>query len=373
MFSLKIRMRIIFVVGATFMLLFKVSRMNAQQPVAVKNYDAWWKEGFPGWPGKNPWAKVLPAIHLSGSRFVSGDGDTLLFRGVSIADPDKIDHEGHWNRELFQKVREMGATLVRIPVHPIAWRERTPEQYLPLLDSAAAWCSSLGMYLDIDWHSIGNLEMELFQDPMYNTSLKETYEFWRTMARHFNGNNTVAFFELFNEPTTYRGQLGNVSWDEWKKINENIIELIRAYDIQTIPLVAGFDWAYDLTPLHEAPIREPNIGYVTHPYPNKRSLPWEPKWEEDFGFAASTYPVIATEIGFSATSSSPAGMNDYGNRIISYLESRHISWIAWVFDPEWGPQLLKSWNYELTPSGQFFRDAMHKSVLHKIENNMQKE
>jgi len=107
--------------------------------------------------------------------------------------------------------------LVRIPVHPVAWRERTPAKYLQLLDQAVEWCTDLGMYIIIDWHSIGNLKMELFQDPMYNTTQKETFEFWQAISRHFSGNNTVAFYELFNEPTTYRGQLGNISWADWKK------------------------------------------------------------------------------------------------------------------------------------------------------------
>ena len=158
------------------------------------------------------------------------------------------------------------------------------------------------MYVDIDWHSIGNLKMELFQDPMYDTTQKETYEFWRTIARHFAGNNTVAFYEIFNEPTTFRGQLGSISWSEWKKMNEDIIKLIRSFDTETIPLVAGFDWAYDLTPLREEPIAAEGIAYVTHPYENKRSKPWEPKWEEDFGFAAAKYPLIATEWGLPIAS-----------------------------------------------------------------------
>jgi hypothetical protein len=64
----------------------------------------------------------------------------------------------------------------------------------------------------------------------------------------------VAFYELFNEPTLYFGQLGSMSWDEWKKINEDLIHLIRAYDRESIPLVAGFDWAYDLTPLLINPV-----------------------------------------------------------------------------------------------------------------------
>ncbi len=37
-----------------------------------------------------------------------------------------------------------------------------------------------------------------------------------------------------------------------------------------------------------------------------------------------------------------------------------MSWMAWVFDPEWWPQLFKSWStYELTPAGEFFKQAMH--------------
>jgi endoglucanase len=92
-----------------------------------------------------------------------------------------------------------------------------------------------------------------------------------------------------------------MTWDEWRKINEDMIALIRAYNQETIPLVAGLDWAYDLSPLRDSPIRADRIGYVTHPYPNKRiKPPWPPKWEEDFGFASANYPIIATELGFSS-------------------------------------------------------------------------
>ena len=224
------------------------------------------------------------------------------------------------------------------------------------------------MYVDIDWHSIGNLETELFQDPSYNTTKKETFEFWHTIANHFKGNNTVAFYELFNEPTTNFNTLGPATWEEWKKINEGLITMIRAFDTEVIPLVAPFDWAYDLTPILINPINAQGIGYVTHPYPQKRSQPWEPKWEEDFGFAAAKYPVIATEIGFSTVGwrGEKIDNHDYGKRIVSYLESKGISWLAWVFDPEWWPQLFKSWDtYELTEPGKFFEEAMHAPAVKK--------
>jgi endoglucanase len=203
--------------------------------------------------------------------------------------------------------------------------------------------------------------MEIFQNPMYITTPGETFDFWRIIARHFRANNTVAFFELFNEPSTAKGQMGSVSWSDWKKLNEKMIDLIRSFNKQTIPLVAGFDWAYDLTPLRLEPIAEEGIGYVTHPYANKRSRPWEPKWEEDFGFAAENYPIIATEIGFSARAGEKIDDDHYGNRITKYLEGKGISWLAWDFDPQWGPTLLKSWDYDLTASGEFFKTAMQNT------------
>jgi hypothetical protein len=50
--------------------------------------------------------------------------------------------------------------------------------------------------------------------------------------------------------------------------------------------------------------------------------------------------------------------NHYGNQIISYLEGKGIGWTVWVFDPEWGGAKIKSWNYDLTPGGEFFKKAM---------------
>jgi endoglucanase len=339
---------------------FSIQSLHAQDTATKKDNHHWWNEGFRGRPKKNPKATLLPRISVFKNKLINTKGDTLLLRGLSVADPDKLENQGHWNRGLFQELKEMGVMIVRIPVHPVAWRQRGPDHYLPLLDSAVEWCTDLGLYIVIDWHSIGNLEMELFQDPMYNTTKRETFEFWGAIARHFNGINTVAFYELFNEPTTYRGQLGNISWTEWKKINENLIQLIRAYDSETIPIVAGFDWAYDLTPLREEPINAPGIAYSTHPYSNKRLPPWEPKWEEDFGFAAARYPIIATEFGFGLASGHTVGPEDYGYQIIHYLESRGISWMGWVFDPEWQPALLKSWDgYQLTGAGEFFKKALH--------------
>ncbi len=305
-------------------------------------------------------ANVLPQLRVEGNRLISDRGDTILFKGVSVADPDNLEQRGHWSKEIFAEAKKLGAMIVRLPVHPGAWRARTPEAYLNLLDQGIEWCTEESLYVDIDWHSIGNLEEGLYEDPSYYTTLQETFNFWKTIAVHFAGCNTVAFCELFNEPTDASGRLGNLSWDGWKKINEDLIKLIRANGTKSIPLVAGFDWAYDLTPLRFAPMNAEGIGYVVHPYPHKRTPPYGPKWDEDFGFAAAKYPLVATELGFTLGDGGLKDNGDYGKTIVSYFEANHISWIWWVLDPLWRPPMLQTWKgYRLTEGGEFFKDVAH--------------
>ena len=107
-----------------------------------------------------------------------------------------------------------------------------------------------------------------------------------------------------------------------------------------------------------------------------REQPWEPKWEEDFGFAAAKYPIMASEFGgFARPSSSDAqsaaaetdGKGNrsnpaYGPAIIKYLGSKGISWTIWCFDPEWGPALIRNWSYDLTPSGEFVKAALNNAT-----------
>lgn len=304
---------------------------------------------------------ALPRVSVKGACFVQENGDTLVFRGLSISDPDKIKAAGRWSKRHFEIIKSWGAQLVRIPVHPSAWRARGEADYLKMLDEAVQWCTELGMYVIIDWHSIGNLQMELFQDPMYDTTKKETFTFWRTMARRYGKNPTVAFFELYNEPTIYNGELGQCTWAEWQQLMVQCIDLVRANGAEAIPLLAGFDWAYDLQPIHFEPIPREGVAYVTHPYPGKNKAPREGDWERHFGFAAGNFPIIATEVGFCYDPHGPVPLPDdgiYTKTLLPYLKSKNISWVAWVFDPSWEPPMLKDWNGTPTAEGEYWRKAL---------------
>lgn len=326
----------------------------------------WWNTPYPKTFPVERLKNAVSPISVKGNQFVDANGKPLVFRGVNIADPDKLARTGKWKKSLLAEIKDWGANIVRVPVHPSAWQIRGEADYFKLLDQAVIWANELNLYLIIDWHSIGNLSTELYQHPMYNTTLKETREFWRQVAFRYKGVSTVAVYEIFNEPTLYHGKLGDISWDEWREMNESIINIIYAHDTHVIPLVTGFNWAYDLREVKAKPIRASGIAYAAHPYPTKSKKPIDQKphdWEASWGYVADTYPMIATEIGWMRAGQPGAHepvIDDglYGPAIVEYLASKGVSWTAWCFDPDWSPQLISDWNYTPTEQGEFFRKVM---------------
>jgi endoglucanase len=311
-------------------------------------------------------SQTIQRIQVKGNKFVNEKGETLVFRGLNTSDPDKLTNDGHWNREYFTEIKNWGANIVRFPVHPSAWRRRGQAEYMKILDQGIAFAKELGIYVIIDWHSIGNLRTEMYQADIYETTQKETFEFWRTIAKKYKDEPTVAFFELFNEPTVYNGQLGTCTWAQWKELNEEMITIIRAHGCKAIPLVAGFNWAYDLTEAAANPINKEGIGYVSHPYPQKRSKPWEAQWTKDWGMMADKYPLILTEIGFCGADDVGAHIpvisdESYGDAITKYTAEKGISYLVWVFDQQWAPRLFDDWKFTPSRQGRYFKKAFQEA------------
>lgn len=304
--------------------------------------------------GKAAW------VTIEGNKFIDPQGNELILRGLCYSDPVKLVRENQWNENYFAQAADWGANVVRFAVHPSNLRSMGWDATFAQMDQGIEWARKYGMYVIMDWHSIGNLKDEKYTSPMYNTTKEETFRFWRTVAQRYKDEPQVALYELFNEPTVTAPNVGSCSWDEWKALQEEIIDTIRAINPNALCLCAGFNWAYDLTPVANAPIAREGVAYVAHPYPMKRDQPWEEQWEKDFGYVADIYPVICTEIGFCLEDEPGAHIPvmstpEYGERITRYFEQKGISFTVWCFDTSWAPMLISDWNFTPTTQGKFFK------------------
>ena len=300
-------------------------------------------------------------VKVEGNKFIDPQGNEIVFRGLCFSDPVKLVRDGQWTERYFQEAADWGANIVRFAVHPTNLNSLGWEETFSAMDQGIEWAKKYGLYVIMDWHSIGNLKDEDFMLPMYNTTKEETFKFWRTVAERYKKEPTVALYEIYNEPTvTHAGAAGTCTWTEWKQLQEQIIDAIRAINPNAVCLCAGFNWAYDLTPVATEPIDRPNIAYVSHPYPMKREQPWEEQWEQDYGFVADTYPVICTEIGYCLEDEPGAHVpvmstDVYGEHITKYFEEKGISFTIWCFDVDWAPMLITDWDFTPSTQGRFFK------------------
>jgi len=69
-------------------------------------------------------------LRIEGNQLVNESGEKVVFHGVNIRDPHNLDAEGHWTLAHFEMARSWGANVIRLPIHPKAWRERGQEAYL---------------------------------------------------------------------------------------------------------------------------------------------------------------------------------------------------------------------------------------------------
>ena len=302
-------------------------------------------------------------VRVEGNKFITPDGNEIVFKGLCFSDPVKLLSEGQWTEEHFAEAADWGANIVRFAVHPSHLKSLGWDATFEAMDQGIEWAKKYGLYVIMDWHSIGNLKEAKFTHEMYDTDLEETFKFWRTVAQRYSNEPAVALYEVYNEPTVTGENTGDCTWEEWKGIQEQIIDTIRVYNPKAVCLCAGFNWAYDLTPVASAPIARENVAYVSHPYPMKREQPWEEQWEADFGFVADTYPVICTEIGFCLENEYGAHIpvisdQTYGEHITKYFEQKGISFTVWCFDPHWSPCLIEDWSYTPTTQGRYFKEYL---------------
>jgi len=308
-------------------------------------------------------AVELSRIGIKENNLVDEDNNIITLRGVSIADPYYLAHYDHYfSEKIFIELSNWNINVVRIPIHP-GWWQAEKDYAQKYLDSIVSWGEKYGFYIILDWHAIGNPLTGKAQNPewkekgytVYNSSLQLAEHAWVELAKRY-GENSWVIFELFNEPASLGGL---VDWEEWRDKLIELIDKIRTYAPDTLILVSGWHWTYNLKGFSSYPIERNNIAYVAHIYASHK----DPKdWEYSFGYLSNTYPLVVTEWGFSSTVNPTehyyGTSEEFGQPFLSYMEDKNISWIAWCFHPVWQPNMIKNWNFDLTENGRLVKEAL---------------
>lgn len=291
----------------------------------------------------------LPALDVEGPDLVTAGGESLRLRGIMPPDPAALAGDGRFSAALFEEIAATGASVVRIAVHPEYWRE-DPDYLWRYLDPAVRWAGEAGLYVIIDWHSIGNVrtgEAPLRPD-LYSHTEELTHEFWAATARYFADTPNV-LFEVFNEPQ-------GITAGEWRAAAQDIVRVIRSQGAEQPVVVGGIAYARDLSWVLEDPVDDPAVVYASHIFPSHA----EASWPRDFGEVAARYPVLLTEWGFA-----PDGEfylvgteSGYAQPLMEYTEDVGAGWVACWWDDEWQPAMLAPGDHEVGQFGQFVLDQL---------------
>ena len=303
---------------------------------------------------KTPWLSVS-------GRYIKDPSDkNVILRGVSLADVSVANSRTRSANALIDMATDNTngwyARVVRLPVYPGAidgqpgWIADPDAYFTQHLDPAVQYCISRQIYCIIDWHYIKD----------YNSQDVDaaTRAFWNYVAPKYADSPNV-IFELYNEP------IYPDDWRAWKKTAQPWVDIIRTSAPKNLILIGGPRWSQNVSEAAADPFTGGNLVYVAHIYPEQGG---ENIWDSWFGDSSKTVPYFITEWGWQQGGSLPTSgtKSGYGVPFSAYLDSKGLSWTAWVFDDYWQPMMFDtSWNLL---GGENYMGEFTKDLLYQHRN-----
>lgn len=314
-------------------------------------------------------ATALPGLSISGTD-ITANGQPIRLRGVNMGDP-------FWARGWYGTTytptdyatlaQDWKASVVRISIFPTQWKNMNRATLLTGLDQEITAALNNGMYVIISWHVIGwpngYYQPACCGNPAdtYDSSMAVASAFWTQMAQTY-GSDTRIMFDLWNEPVhpddfTLYGSTPNPLWPELKLAYENLIQTVRNNGGQNIVIATGNRWASWLVGIKDNPLTDPKVVYAYHKYSVEGSNTTT-EWNRDTGGLIGVKPVMVTEWGYEDTDVTnptwPGSQASYGDAFTQWLESNHLSNLAWMYHHDWTPAFFNP-NGNLTIFGTFVK------------------
>lgn len=248
---------------------------------------------------------------------------------------------------------ELGCNSVRVPFNyryfesdsrPFVYRD----EGFRLLDRVVGLCKKYNIHVildmhavqggqSLDWHCDNYLgEARLYSDPLCQ---KRHLELWKHIANHYKDEETVAGYELLNEPVAEDdSQLAALNG-----IYKNVTRAIREIDGKHIIILEGNDWSQAFEGLDEP--FDDNLVYSPHYYTGC----FNPTDEDPYKSGAYSREILEREMdrrdGFIRKYNVPCWIGEFGIRNyrpytvkqdilrdqIGMFEQRGYSWCIWSY------------------------------------------
>ena len=313
-----------------------------------------------------PASQAADALHVEGNQLYYGDRAVKL-QGVAIGDP-LLGREGRPLSDYEVIAHDWNANLVRISIHPGAWRDQERKHVLALLHENVQAALDSGMFVIIAWHAIGIPDGYAQESPetniraFYDTDFQLAKDFWASMAREFGRDGRI-LFELWNEPVWPVQADGSQSAPKWATLKpywQELTVLIR-HDSDNVLIATSNGWAYNLQGVAKALLDDKNTIYAWHVYAGTDGNDPE-AWERNLGGLSDKKPVIVSEWGFEPNEKNSAyygNAQNYGYLLYDrFIHAKGLHFTAWCWHPTWMPRMLKEDWKTVTDYGHFIKEIL---------------
>ncbi len=197
----------------------------------------------------------------------------------------------------------------------------------------------ISLALSYDEDVILSAQTERYTNQPAANPTPQTVRFWRVLAPLYRDNPRV-WFDLFNEPRLqtftsdpwavwqYGVTLGSQTYVGMQALVDDVREVAGTANLI---LVEGPEEDRTLDQVQNHLIEGPNVAYAVHPY-NETT---ETEWNERFGDASNSVPVLADEWVEQADESTRCTTSSasFIPRFFSYLRRKDIGLGAWGLIP----------------------------------------
>lgn len=256
----------------------------------------------PATPAGPPAGRPSGVVRRDGTRIVDGDGARALFRGVGIGSwllpegymwrlphvdrergtgvqaqsPREIEalfrelvgddraadfwtmfRESFFTRADVERIAAEGFDHVRLPINSRVVMDDDGtflEDGFALVDACVGWCRDAGLHVVLDLHGAPGGQTgtniddsprgrpELFTDARYRAL---TVRLWEEIARRYVGDETVAAYDLLNEPLPDEHAVRHR--DDLVALYRDLTATVRAVDPDHLIMYEGAHWATDVS------------------------------------------------------------------------------------------------------------------------------